>query len=86
MTQKRKRTHWVSQSYLRLFAADADERQKTWRFSKDNGEPELKPIAKVAVRHYLYVPDTTSPTGIIHLNDYRWKPCCRGLYQLPAAA
>jgi hypothetical protein len=45
---KDKRNHWVSQSYLRSFAADADKRQKTWRFSKDNGEPELKPIAKVA--------------------------------------
>jgi transposase InsO family protein len=31
------------------------------------------------------IPDTTSPTGIIHLNDYRWKPCCRDHYQLPAA-
>jgi len=24
--------------------------------------------------------------NIARLNNYRWKPCCRGLYQLPAAA
>ena len=23
---------------------------------------------------------------IAHLDDYRWEKCCRGLYQLPAAA
>lgn len=23
---------------------------------------------------------------IAHLGDYRWKSCCRGLFQLPAAA
>lgn len=50
-----KRCHWVSQSYLRAFAAD-DARQKIWRFSKNQGEPELKPIRKVAVRHHLYAP------------------------------
>lgn len=50
-----RRCHWVSQSYLRAFAAD-DTRQKIWRFSKNQGEPELKPIRKVAVRHHLYAP------------------------------
>jgi len=53
--QVTKRCHWVPQAYLRDFAAD-DARTKIWRFSKNSGEPELKPIEKVAVRHHLYVP------------------------------
>ncbi|HUF72444.1 MAG TPA: integrase core domain-containing protein [Gammaproteobacteria bacterium] len=32
------------------------------------------------------LPDTASRTKVIHLDDYRWEPCCRGLYQLPVAA
>jgi hypothetical protein len=54
--QTTKRCHWVSQSYLRTFAADPDTRQKIWRFSKNEGEPELKPIEKVAVKFHLYAP------------------------------
>lgn len=54
-TQLTKRCHWVPQAYLRAFAADA-ARRKIWRFSKDAGHPELKPIEKVAVSFYLYVP------------------------------
>lgn len=50
-----KRCHWVPQSYLRGFAANP-ERSKIWRFSKIAGDPELKPIDKVAMRHHLYVP------------------------------
>jgi len=52
-----KRCHWVPQAYLRNFAADP-ERRKIWRFSKnqDGGDPELKPIEKVAVRFHLYAP------------------------------
>lgn len=53
--QLTKRCHWVPQAYLRAFAAD-DQRRKIWRFSKDSGDPELKPIEKVAVSFYLYVP------------------------------
>jgi len=56
MTKKRKRNHWVPQSYLRAFAADPDRRAKIWRFSKNEGEPELKPIDKVAVCFHLYAP------------------------------
>lgn len=55
MTETTKRCHWVSQSYLRPFAADA-ERKKIWRISKTAGDPELKPIKKVAVKHHLYAP------------------------------
>jgi len=54
--QKIKRNHWVPQSYLKAFAADADKREKIWRFGKAGGDPELKPIEKVAVKFYLYVP------------------------------
>jgi|SRR5882672_1296095 len=54
--QKMKRNHWVSQAYLRGFAADADTRKKIWRFSKSGGDPELKPIEKVAVKFHLYAP------------------------------
>jgi hypothetical protein len=50
-----KRCHWVPQAYLRDFAAN-EGRTKIWRFSKKSGDPELKPIEKVAVRHHLYVP------------------------------
>lgn len=53
--QLTKRCHWVPQAYLRAFAADS-QRRKIWRFSKDVGDPELKPIEKVAVSFYLYVP------------------------------
>lgn len=53
--QTTKRCHWVSQSYLKPFAADA-ERKRIWRHSKTAGEPELKLIEKVAVRHHLYAP------------------------------
>lgn len=54
-TQLTKRCHWVPQAYLRAFAADS-QRRKIWRFSKDAGDPELKPVQKVAVSFYLYVP------------------------------
>jgi hypothetical protein len=50
-----KHCHWVPQAYLRDFAVD-EARTKIWRFSKNVGDPELKPIEKVAMRHYLYVP------------------------------
>lgn len=53
--QNTKRCHWVSQSYLRAFAADEAGR-KIWRLSKDAGEPELKRIDKVAVKFHLYAP------------------------------
>ncbi|ASD26542.1 DUF4238 domain-containing protein [Brevundimonas diminuta] len=53
--QVTKRCHWVSQSYLKAFAAD-EAGQKIWRFSKNDGDPELKPIENVAVRFYLYAP------------------------------
>lgn len=60
--QSTKRCHWVPQAYLRAFAADP-ERRKIWRFSKNAGDPELKPIEKVAVSFYLYVP-RDSATGL----------------------
>jgi hypothetical protein len=53
--QVTKKCHWVSQAYLRDFAAN-EGRTKIWRFSKQSGDPELKLIEKVAVRHHLYVP------------------------------
>ncbi|MBP7704934.1 MAG: DUF4238 domain-containing protein [Caulobacter sp.] len=59
--QVTKRCHWVSQSYLRTFAAD-ERRQKIWRFSKTQGDPELKPIEKVAVKFHLYAPKLADGT------------------------
>lgn len=53
--QVTKRCHWVAQSYLKAFAAD-DNGQRIWRFSKNDGEPELKRIDKVAVKFHLYAP------------------------------
>ncbi len=53
--QLTKRCHWVSQSYLRTFSV-AGDRNRIWRFSKTAGDPELKRIDKVAVRHHLYAP------------------------------
>jgi len=53
--QTTKRCHWVSQSYLRAFSVDGD-RNRIWRFSKTDGDPELKRIDKVAVKHHLYAP------------------------------
>lgn len=53
--QTTKRCHWVPQSYLKAFAADSQQR-RIWRFSKNEGEPELKRIDKVAVKFHLYAP------------------------------
>jgi hypothetical protein len=53
--QVTRRCHWVAQSYLEAFAADAGGK-RIWRFSKDDGEPELKRIDKVAVKFHLYAP------------------------------
>jgi hypothetical protein len=53
--QKSKKNHWVPQAYLRGFAANS-ERTKIWRFGRTEGDPELKPIEKVAVQFYLYAP------------------------------
>lgn len=62
--QVTKRCHWVPQSYLRAFSADTAGK-KIWRFSKNEsgGDPELKPIEKVAVKFYLYSPKD-SITGV----------------------
>jgi hypothetical protein len=54
--QRTKRCHWVSRGYLRTFAVDPDKRSKIWRFSKSEGQAELKPIEKVAVKYHLYAP------------------------------
>ncbi|WP_046479711.1 DUF4238 domain-containing protein [Candidatus Filomicrobium marinum] len=53
--QVTRRCHWVAQSYLKAFAAD-DKGHRIWRFSKNEGEPELKRIDKVAVKFHLYAP------------------------------
>lgn len=53
--QVTKKCHWVSQSYLKAFAADP-EGTKIWRLGRTSGDPELKPIEKVAVRFHLYAP------------------------------
>jgi hypothetical protein len=55
----KKANHWVPQSYLRAFSIDPSqpkEKRKIWRFSKLEGEPDSKSIAKVAVKYHLYVP------------------------------
>jgi hypothetical protein len=89
--QKRKRNHWVPQAYLRAFAADA-KRQKIWRFGKNGGAPELKPIDKVAVKFYLYAPN--GPNGRDYSFEERlssleqlfgspiWEEACRGFINL----
>lgn len=55
-----KRCHWVPRAYLKTFAADSDTQRKIWRFGVNEGDPELKDIKKVAVRHHLYVPKDNS--------------------------
>lgn len=40
---------------MRAFSANGNGK-KIWRLSKHSGEPELKPIQKVAVRFHLYTP------------------------------
>lgn len=54
--QKKKRNHFVPQSYLRAFAADP-ERRKIWTFRKDRDDFELRPINKLAVSFFLYAPN-----------------------------
>jgi hypothetical protein len=53
--QKKKRNHYVPQSYLRAFAADLN-RKKIWTLKKSGGGVELRPIKKVATSFYLYAP------------------------------
>lgn len=53
--QVTKKCHWVPQSYLKAFAAD-EQQLRIWRFSKFEGDPELKLIEKVAVKYHLYAP------------------------------
>ena len=53
--QVTRRCHWVAQSYLKAFAADAGKK-RIWRFSRNEGEPELRRIDKVAVKFHLYAP------------------------------
>lgn len=74
--QKRKKNHWVAQSYLRAFAADPADPRKIWTLSRTGGEPELKPIEKVAVRFYLYAP--VGPAG----RDYQFEEKLSSLEQL----
>ena len=63
---KKKRNHFVPQSYLRSFAAD-ERRKKIWTFGKAVGDFELRPIKKVAVKFYLYAPN--GPQG----RDYTFE-------------
>lgn len=75
--QKKKRNHWVPQAYLRPFAAEPLEREKIWTFGLREGEPQLKPIGKVAVKFYLYVPQ--GPGG---QRDYSFEDKLGSLEQL----
>lgn len=89
--QKKKRNHFVPQSYLRSFAAD-ERRKKIWTFGKDVGDFELRPIKKVAVKFYLYAPD--GPQGRDYsfedklasledaFGDEFWKTVCNGFVDL----
>jgi hypothetical protein len=81
-----KRCHWLSQSYLSAFAADAAG-EKIWRYGKNEGEPELKPIENVAVRFHLYAPrkadgrrDDAVERKLSHLEQWFghpiWKVLC----------
>ena len=88
--QVTKRCHWVPQAYLRDFAAD-ESRTKIWRFSKESGDPELKPIEKVTVRHHLYVPrdaatqerDDSFEQKLSQLERWFGDPVWRGLHTEP---
>jgi hypothetical protein len=74
--QKKKRNHWVPQSYLRHFAADAD-RRKFWVLKREsNDEPKLRPIKKVATEFYLYAP--RDPNG----RDYSFEDKLASLEQM----
>jgi hypothetical protein len=74
--QKKKKNHFVPQSYLRPFAADA-KREKIWVLSKADGPAILKPIEKVAVRFYLYTP--ANEKGI---RDYAFEDKLASLEQM----
>jgi hypothetical protein len=74
--QKKKKNHFVPQSYLRPFAADA-KHEKIWVLSKDDGPAKLKPIEKVAVRFYLYAP--ANERGI---RDYAFEDKLASLEQM----
>jgi hypothetical protein len=51
--QLTERCHWVPQSYLKASAAEGNG-SRIWRFSKNESDPELKRIDKVAVKFHLY--------------------------------
>ncbi|WP_370675554.1 DUF4238 domain-containing protein [Pleomorphomonas sp. PLEO] len=84
--QTTRRCHWVAQSYLKAFATDESGR-RIWRLSLNNGEPELKRIDKVAVKHHLYAPldadglrDDTQEKKLADLENFfgspLWKTAC----------
>lgn len=77
--QKKKRNHWVSQSYLRPFAEDSAG-TRIWRFSRIGGEPERKRIDKVAVQFYLYAPLVSG------IRDYSFEARLSRLEQLFGSA
>lgn len=74
--QKSKRNHWISQAYLRTFTSDLEKREKIWRFGKTEGDAELKPIDKAAVRFYLYAPKDADGK-----RDYAFEAKLSGLEQ-----
>lgn len=73
--QKKRRNHWVPQSYLRAFAADP-RREKIWAFGKERFDPALMAIRNVAVKSHLYVSD--GPEG----RDYSFEDSLSQLEQL----
>jgi hypothetical protein len=73
--QKKKKNHWVPQSYLRMFAAD-EARERIWTLRHDGGDPELRRIEKVAVKFYLYAPK--GPAG----RDYTFENKLASLEQM----
>lgn len=89
--QKKKKNHFVSQSYLRSFAAD-EGCKKVWTFGKAVGDFELRPIKKVGVKFYLYAPN--GPEGRDYAFEDKlasleemfgenfWKAVCTGFVDL----
>jgi hypothetical protein len=54
-----KQQHWVPRFYLRYFATPetaAGDEPQVWILSKDEGEPKLTNIRKIATKNYLYSP------------------------------
>jgi hypothetical protein len=69
---KPKQQHWVPRFYLKYFATPETRETaepQVWILSKDEGDPALANVKKVATRRYLYSPRDSNGDRAWHLDE-----------------